>query len=288
MKSQLSQFARSYILLFVSVAGVLAPTLLRAEVTAFAKGANAYLTINLISFDASTGDLQGRLNLKIPASEATEETFSPKLSYTLVDELTISESVLQIKSNAPYSCFNNFLPTSYQVDDAGNQFNYPFDHHRTALKVFVKRQLPGDPATAKYESVPFTVDTSLACFEGYSIKLIPGKENSPTFLDLTIDLQRTWPIKFFTVFVSALMLLVALGFLKMVLKLAYSHSPPDINEMAFGGALLFAFPAIRNIEPFVPPMGVLSDFFGFFWAESIVAIALIIHLYCWLKRKQHE
>jgi hypothetical protein len=35
-------------------------------------------------------------------------------------------------------------------------------------------------------------------------------------------------------------------------------------------------------------MGVLSDFFGFFWAESIVAVALIIHLYCWLRRKQHE
>ena len=84
------------------------------------------------------------------------------------------------------------------------------------------------------------------------------------------------------------MLLVAVGFLKMVLKLAKSHSPPDINEMAFGGALLFAFPAIRNIEPFVPPMGVLSDFVGFFWAESIVAIALIIHLYCWLQRKRHE
>jgi hypothetical protein len=145
----------------------------RAESTAFSKGTNALLTINLVSFDAATGDLQGRLNLKLPECDVNTETFAPKLSYTLVDELTITESVLQIKSNAPYSCFNNFLPTSYQVDDAGNQFNYPFDHHRTVIRAFVKRQLPGDPASEKYESVPFTVDTSLACFEGYNITLIP-------------------------------------------------------------------------------------------------------------------
>ena len=43
--------------------------------------------------------------------------------------------------------------------------------------------------------------------------------------------------------------------------------------------------AIRSIEPFVPPMGVLSDFFGFFWAESIVAVSLVIHLYWYCRMK---
>jgi hypothetical protein len=32
-----------------------------------------------------------------------------------------------------------------------------------------------------------------------------------------------------------------------------------MGEMAFCAALLFAFPAIRNAQPFAPPMGVLSD-----------------------------
>lgn len=283
---KLSYAFRTLLLLVTALLSLTA--LGRAESTAFCKGTNALLSINLVSFDAATGDLQGRMNLKLPECDVNTETFAPKLSYTLVDELTITESVLHIKSNNPYSCFNNYHPTSYQVDDAGNQFNYPFDHHRTVIRAFVKRQLPGDPATARYESVPFTVDTSLACFEGYNITLIPQKDNSPTHLDLMVDMHRTLPIRFFTIFVSVLMLLVALGFLQMVIKLARSNSPPDLNEVAFGGALLFAFPAIRNIEPFVPPMGVLSDFFGFFWAESIVAVALIIHLYCWLRRKRHE
>ena len=32
-------------------------------------------------------------------------------------------------------------------------------------------------------------------------------------------------------------------------------------------------------------MGVLSDFFGFFWAESIVAVSLVIHLYWYCRMK---
>jgi hypothetical protein len=81
------------------------------------------------------------------------------------------------------------------------------------------------------------------------------------------------------------MLAVAVGFMNMVRKLVRTDLPPDINELAFGAALLFAFPAIRSIEPFVPPMGVLSDFFGFFWAESIVAVSLVVHLYWYCQMK---
>jgi hypothetical protein len=60
---------------------------------------------------------------------------------------------------------------------------------------------------------------------------------------------------------------------------------PEMGEMAFCAALLFAFPAIRNAQPFAPTMGMLSDYLGFFWAESIVAISLIIKLNIWLSRK---
>jgi len=62
----------------------------------------------------------------------------------------------------------------------------------------------------------------------------------------------------------------------------------EMGEMAFCAALLFAFPAIRNAQPFAPTMGVLSDYLGFFWAESIVAISLIIKLNIWLRRKKHD
>jgi len=255
--------------------------------SAFTKGTDPLLVINLMSFDASNGDINARLQLKLPESEITPK-FSPKHDYFLVDELTVNESILKIDASNSYSAFNNVLHTQYQVHDAGAQFLYPFDDHKAHLRIFVDRNRKTNGDGFVEERLPVKVDTSLCSFEGYKITLTPGPDNSPTYVDLQIELQRTRTIQIFTMFVSLLMLAVAIGFMNMVRKFLKSNAAPDIQEMAFGAALLFAFPAIRSIEPFVPPMGVLSDFVGFFCAETIVAIALIIHLYSWMKRKSYD
>lgn len=252
--------------------------------SAFTKEADPRLVINLMSFDANHGDINARIQLKLPESEITRQ-FSPKHDYFLVDELTIGESVLKIPSNQPYSAFNNFIPTQYQVHDAGSQFFYPFDKHVAHLRLFVDRTEGTNSGGTAVQHVPIQLDTSLCSFEGYKITLTPEPDNSKSYAHLKIELVRALPIKLFAVFVSILMLLVSLGFMNLVRRLIKSNSVPDINELAFGAALLFAFPAIRSIQPFVPPMGVMSDFFGFFWAESIVAISLIVHLYWYCRMK---
>ncbi len=271
------------LLLAVLVSGIVSGD---AE-SAFTKGSEPHLVVNLMSFDASHGDINARVQLRLPETEITSQ-FSPKHDYFLVDELTVNESVLKISSSNPYSAFNNYLPTQYQVQDAGSQFFYPFDNHRAFLKIFVDRSGGTNALGVVEERVPVRLDTNLCSFEGYKIRLTPEADHSPNYVHLRIDLQRTLSIKLFTMFVSILMLAVAIGFMNMVRKLVKSNAPPDINELAFGAALLFAFPAIRSIEPFVPPMGVLSDFVGFFWAESIVAGSLIAYLNCWMHRKTHD
>ena len=254
--------------------------------SAFTKGSEPHLVVNLMSFEAAHGDINARLQLRLPESEVTPQ-FSPRHDYFLVDELTVGESVLKISSSNSYSAFNNYLPTQYQVHDAGSQFLYPFDSHRAYLRIFVDRSGGTNAQGVVEERVPVRLDTSLCSFEGYRITLTPEPDHSKNYVHLKINLERTLSIKLFTMFVSILMLAVAIGFMNMVRKLVKSNAPPDINELAFGAALLFAFPAIRSIEPFVPPMGVLSDFVGFFWAETIVAASLIAYLNCWMKRKTH-
>jgi len=46
---------------------------------------------------------------------------------------------------------------------------------------------------------------------------------------------------------------------------------------------LFAFPAVRNSQPGVPPVGTWGDFVSFFWAESMIALALGILWFCFLR-----
>jgi len=254
---------------------------------AWTMGTNSLLVVNLLSFDSASGDLMARLMLKIPHADITPN-FSPKSDYFLVDELSITQSVLTIPSHKAYSVFDNSLHSTYQVDDAGSQFIYPFDVHHAEMRIFADKGPKDKSDDLLREHLDMKVDTSLCSFEGYSIKLIPGPDNASNYVNLKIELRRTLPIKIFVIFLSLLMLTVSIGFMLMVRKLIKSNAAPDINELAFGAALLFAFPAIRSIEPSVPPMGVLSDFFGFFWSETIVALSLIAYLHCWIERKSHD
>jgi Domain of unknown function (DUF4436) len=272
----------------VLVAILLACTMMaHAEKSAYTKGSNPVVGLNLISFDPSNGELKARLSVKLPKSEIDPETYSPISTYHMVDELTVYASLLEMKSTVPYSSMDNYLDTTYQVDDAGNQFLYPFDHHQTRLKAFLRREVPGDSQKPKFERVPFTLDTSLASFTGYNIKLLPNKGNSPSQLDVEVDIQRTLPTKIFCIFLSVMMLIIALGYLRMAYMLHAAKASPDINELVFGGALLFSFPAIRNMQPLAPTMGVLTDYCGFFVAESLVTLTLIFELYFWMKWKRH-
>lgn len=252
-------------------------------------GSNPVLSMNLIGFDAVTGDLRARHNLRIPASEVSS-LHSPKQTYYLVDPFdTQSPTFLAIRSQVPYSVYDNFLTSIYQVEDAGSQFFYPFDTHRARIRLFVDRDEGiGSGGKPELKRQPFTFDFNIPTFEGYDVTMTPMPDNSPTLLDLDVVLKRTLPIRCYSVFIALLMLLISVSVLRMAQKRLKSTEAPEMGEMAFCAALLFAFPAIRNAQPFAPPMGVLSDYLGFFWAESLVAISLIIKLNIWLRRKKHD
>jgi len=252
-------------------------------------GSNPVLSMNLIGFDAATGDLKARHNLRLPSSEITSGE-SPRQNHYLVDPYNIqSPTLLTIKADVPYSIYDNFLNSIYQVDDAGSQFLYPFDTHRARIRLFVTREevIDADGRLLRNRRA-FQLESHVPTFEGYEIRITPTPENSPTMLDMDIVLKRTLPIRCYSVFIALLMLLISISVFRMALMRKNATTAPEMGEMAFCAALLFAFPAIRNAQPFVPPMGVLSDYLGFFWAESIVAISLIIKLHMWLRRKKHD
>ena len=46
--------------------------------------------------------------------------------------------------------------------------------------------------------------------------------------------------------------------------------PPTIG---FSAGLLFALPAVRNVQPGAPVIGCTMDVAGFFWAMFLVAVA---------------
>jgi hypothetical protein len=70
----------------------------------------------------------------------------------------------------------------------------------------------------------------------------------------------------------------------MVINRITSPDKSDLLPLSLSISLIFGLPALRNIQPGVPPVGVLGDYFSFIWAELFVAASAIIMMWTWLLR----
>jgi hypothetical protein len=77
---------------------------------------------------------------------------------------------------------------------------------------------------------------------------------------------------------------LTIGVICLVFRVFAGHRKIEISMFSFLGALLFAFPALRNSQPGTPPIGTMSDFLAFFWAEVIIALSLLAVVLRWLIR----
>jgi Domain of unknown function (DUF4436) len=62
----------------------------------------------------------------------------------------------------------------------------------------------------------------------------------------------------------------------------------DLQPLSLSVTLIFGLPALRNARPGVPPLGAISDYISFIWAENIVALSAIIIMWAWLMRSRHK
>ena len=189
----------------------------------------------------------------------------------------------------------------------GSVTDYPFDKQKADLIFWftVKPDKPADkpktteanPAgepkpetkseTAAEEDeevdVPFTLDFA-PTLAGYTIETAKSKDSDDTYVDVEMTIARSSMVKFFSVFVMLLMWGVSLAVLLLVLSVVFRGRKVEIAMFSFIATLLFAFVALRNSQPAVPPIGTFSDYASFFWAEVILALSLLTIITTWLIR----
>lgn len=95
---------------------------------------------------------------------------------------------------------------------------------------------------------------------------------------------RSSTVTFFSVFVMVLMWGTTLAVLFMTLSIILRGRKVELAMFSFIAALLFAFAAVRNSQPGVPPIGTFSDYISFFWAEVILSLSLLTIIFTWLLR----
>lgn len=91
-----------------------------------------------------------------------------------------------------------------------------------------------------------------------------------------------------SVLVMFTMSCLAISVLAMVIRAITNSRKVDLFSLSLCISLIFGLPALRNIQPGVPPVGTLGDYVSFTWADLIVAASAVITVWTWLARSKPQ
>ncbi|QAU24882.1 DUF4436 domain-containing protein [Dyella sp. M7H15-1] len=242
-------------------------------------GDKPIVSINLVSYDPIIGDVAGRVTVIWPQSMLSKD-YGLYHDARLLEGYSIEDSILDIKGNKPFVIFNSSLKTLNEVDGSGSQFLYPFDTHHIRMRIGLVTNLGNG-----WQPLPFDVDCTKCTFEGFLITF-DGQVDAQGYYNVKFTIRRTFPTMVFAIILNVVMVLIAVIVLVMAVRILRQNEVPQITSLGFIGGLLFAIPAVRNLQPKIPSMGLMIDYAGFFWAEGFLVIALLIVMICWLMREK--
>ncbi len=194
----------------------------------------------------------------------------------------------------------------------GDVNKYPFDKHLAYLRFIVTKPgwtnvpimppasnskpeetaHPGELAVGEAAfqgrvSVPISVST-LASLPGIKCSRDVSPSNEPSVTKVDLKIERPTNLIVVSLLVMLLMISLALSVLVMALKATGAGKKFDLLPLSLSLTLIFGLPALRNIQPGVPPVGALADYISFIWAEAFVAVSAIIVMWNWLSRLDRD
>jgi len=136
---------------------------------------------------------------------------------------------------------------------------------------------------AEEESVAIAVDF-FGSIPGLRINAAKNPDSTEDYVAIDMKIGRSSTVIFFSMFIAVLMWGVTVAVLLLTLSVILRGRKIEVGMFSFLAALLFAFAAVRNSQPGVPPIGTYSDFIAFFWAEVIIALCLLSIIFTWALR----
>lgn len=255
----------------------------RSDATVVSDGAGPdHVTISgtLVQVDPLKGEATVRL------------TFTPEGRYATADGSLAQNLVLTVDnatgvSDRPFEKGKSMSPSDVVVSMTdGAVTDYPFDKTKAVVGLYLATQavsaapaVADKPAVQAVESVPVDVNFDLqTAVHGFSVATAPDPASKGPFAGIDLTIKRSKSTLFFSLFVMGLMWILALGAVGIAWRVLVMGTKAELAMCTMLSALLFAFPAIRNLQPTAPPIGALSDFLAFFWCESLVAVSLFLVL----------
>ncbi|KAL3900678.1 MAG: hypothetical protein SGCHY_001171 [Lobulomycetales sp.] len=175
--------------------------------------------------------------------------------------------------------------------DSGDFHNFPFDTFEHSFLVTVERgaRANNGQINTTVNSVNVTVSLS-AGLQGFSfINSVQdsGTENFPAET-VIISFTRSFTTRFFSVFVILTMWVLSLLILALAASVYLRDRKVEPPTIAFVTGMLFALPAVRNVQPGVPGIGSTADVMGFFWNMMMVALAACLLLVNYIRKYRSD
>jgi hypothetical protein len=258
--------------------------------------------VRVTSIDTAQGLLHGRIRLIPKGRFAIDKTTPASDLKLLINSVYGKQAVVFHKGE-------RIVPIEFGSLLSGNQNRYPFDRYTADIELVITA-----PAQKKAEAVPEvnldenTDPLATTLIVGASdldrsetipikenfVASIPGVKFSGTLaqddtyklMHTAIELRRANNVISVSVTIMVIMFVLAVSIVGMVLQVHASPGEINLIPLSLCIALIFGLPALRNIQPGVPPVGGFNDYMSFIWAEMMVSISAIALAWAWIVRSK--
>jgi hypothetical protein len=262
------------------------------------------INIRVTSIETTQGLLHGRIRL-IPKGRFAVDRTTPATDLKLLVNSVSGKQVVVFPKG------ERIVPIEFSTLLSGTQNTYPFDRYTTDIELVVtapanKKPEPVPEDTLQDNADPLATTLIVGASDLDRSETIPIKENfvasiagikfdgtvtqNDTYklMQTSIEMRRANNVISVSIMVMAIMFVLAISVVGMVLHVNASPGEMNLLPLSLCVALIFGLPALRQIQPGVPAVGILSDSMSFIWAEMMVSISAIALAWTWILRSREK
>lgn len=242
------------------------------------------LDIKVVAMDPIKGDLTLRVFFNHHGKYIDKD-------YLLTENVYFYVNASIGKQEYKFSEGMEINPMEVNINTFGMITEYPFDTYEAPFFCMAE-VLDDSPSDTTYspdttDNIPIGIQFQ-GSLHGYDFGAHVDDESTFNYSGIDIEVKRAGSTKFFSVFIMVAMWLLSGIVIFLVLSVVVRRRRIELGMFAFISAMLFALPALRNMQPLIPTIGTFSDYISFFWAESFMAVCLFVIVLVWLRRPGHK
>jgi Domain of unknown function (DUF4436) len=260
--------------------------------------------VRVTSIDTAQRLLHGRVRLIPMGRFAIDKTTPASDLKLLINSVSGKQAVVFPKGE-------RIVPIEFTGLLSGNQNRYPFDRYATDIELVVtapaQKKAPPvpeenlgeniDPLAStlivgasdldRSETIPIN-ENFVASLPGFKFNATVTQNETYKLMQTTIAMRRANNVISVSIFVMIITFILAISVVAMVFNVSASPGEMNLLPLSLCVTLIFGLPALRNIQPGVPPVGGFSDYMSFIWAEMMVSISAIALAWVWIVRSKKD